>query len=171
MSRKALEQDGGSQNGIPESIDIQIAQYQAERWERWLQIMDFVSVGELYDKCEGEDKLILGQVILLPDKENGGIKAKIYSNFTLHEKIEDGEIHMQVKYNDVKIFQNYWPLCEAEDEMEDKVLYCPLQPGRKRFVKNMKVPNYLPKGKYTTRAWVYTPEKKMMGCAISEFVL
>ena len=49
MSRKALGQNGEA--GINENIDLQIANYQADRWERWLHLMNYVSVGELYDKC------------------------------------------------------------------------------------------------------------------------
>ena len=47
-------------------------------------------------------------------------------------------------YNDNELYSNHWDLCTAEDDMDDKIIHCPLRAGRRKFIKELKIPNYLP---------------------------
>ena len=54
-------------------------------------------------------------------------------------------MYVSCEYRGKSIYKNQLDLCSAEDETSDKSFVCPIERGRKRFVKQMKIPNYLPK--------------------------
>lgn len=60
-------------------------------------------------------------------------------------EITGGLMHVSCEYGGKSIYKNQWDLCSAEDEKSERSFVCPIERGRKRFVKQMKIPNYLPK--------------------------
>ena len=60
-----------------------------------------------------------------------------------------GEIFIKSSYNGRDLYHNQWDLCTVEEDMDDQVIECPLKPGAHNFVKDIKIPNYLPKVRTT----------------------
>ena len=54
-------------------------------------------------------------------------------------------MYLTCQYNGKDLYSNHWDLCTVEDGLEDRVIHCPIRVGRRRFVKELKIPNYLPK--------------------------
>lgn len=52
---------------------------------------------------------------------------------------------LKCQYNGNDLYSNQWDLCTVEEGTDDRIIYCPVRPGRRKFVKNLKIPNYLPK--------------------------
>ena len=54
-------------------------------------------------------------------------------------------MHLTCQYNGNDLYSNHWDLCTVEDGLDDRVINCPIRVGRRKFVKELKIPNYLPK--------------------------
>jgi len=54
-------------------------------------------------------------------------------------------MYLTCQYNGNDLYSNQWDLCAVEDGLEDRVINCPIRVGRRKFVKVLKIPNYLPK--------------------------
>jgi len=54
-------------------------------------------------------------------------------------------MHLTCQYNGNDLYSNHWDLCTVEDGVDDRTINCPMRAGRRRFVKQLKIPNYLPK--------------------------
>jgi len=150
-----------------------IVQYQAARWDAWVEANNYVPIGDVFDKCTGDDRLTLGKLIMLTDKK-GGLKARLHVNATMEEDITEGGIHINILYNARQLYHNTWDLCTAEDrEMEavDRVLACPMVKGRLRVIKTMSIPSFIPKGRYSLEVSVSNQDEKMVYCALVDFTL
>lgn len=140
-------------------------------WDQWIRRNHFVSIGKLFDKCDGDDRIMLGRVVMLEDQQRGGVTSKTYLNVTLHKEIVGGSMYLTCQYNGRDLYSNHWDLCTVEDGADDRVINCPIRVGKRKFVKELKIPNYLPKGRYTSKAWILDQEQKMIGCAFADFTL
>lgn len=154
-----------------EVVDGSPAKQSARMWRRWLKENKHVSIGQLYDKCNGSDKIMVGQVIMLPDEINGGVTSTTFLNVTIDKTITGGLMYLTCQYNGNDLYSNHWDLCTADEGTEDRIIICPIRTGKKKFVKNLKIPNYLPKGRYTTKAWMTTQDDEMIGCAFADFAI
>jgi len=76
-----------------------------------------------------------------------GAKSAIYYCvvYCADKEIVDGSMYLTCQYNGKDLYSNHWDLCAVEDGLEDRVIHCPIRVGRRRFVKELKIPNYLPK--------------------------
>ena len=54
-------------------------------------------------------------------------------------------MYLTCQYNGNELYSNSWDLCTVEDGEPDRVIFCPIKAGRRKFVKPLKIPNYLPK--------------------------
>jgi len=54
-------------------------------------------------------------------------------------------MYLTCQYNGNDLYSSHWDLCTIEDGLEDRVINCPIRIGRRKFVKELKIPNYLPK--------------------------
>ena len=63
------------------------------------------------------------------------------------KEVTEGEMFIDVKYNGKDLYNNHWDLCHVEDdrEEEDRIIFCPIKPGRQLYVKQLKIPIYIPK--------------------------
>ncbi|XP_067651465.1 putative phosphatidylglycerol/phosphatidylinositol transfer protein 2 [Haliotis asinina] len=146
----------------------------AARWESFVRRNNFVSVGEVWDRgCDDKGRKTIGTVIMMPDKETGGLKTRTFVNYTLHEDVEEGEFYLDVKYNNNDLFDNHWDLCtlEEESDQDKRTIFCPIKRGQKNEIKDREIPIYLPKGKYYTRSWITNQNGVVLMCGYSDFVL
>lgn len=141
------------------------------KWDTWIRRNHFVSIGNLFNKCEGDDRITLGRVVMLEDQKRGGVTSKTYVNVTLEKEIVGGLMYLTCQYNGKDLYSNHWDLCTVEDGHDERVINCPIRAGRRKFVKELKIPNYLPKGRYTSKAWMTDQDKQMIGCAFADFTL
>jgi len=63
------------------------------------------------------------------------------------KEIVGGSMHLRCQYNGRDLYSNHWDLCTVEDGQQDRVIRCPIRVGPRKFVKELKIPNYLPKVK------------------------
>jgi len=61
------------------------------------------------------------------------------------KEIAGGTMYLTCQYNGRDLYSNHWDLCTVEDGQEERVINCPIRVGRRKFVKELKIPNYLPK--------------------------
>lgn len=54
-------------------------------------------------------------------------------------------MYLTCQYNGNDLYSNHWELCTVEEGTGDQVIHCPLRKGKRKFVKTLKIPNYLPK--------------------------
>lgn len=80
-------------------------------------------------------------------------------------------MHVSCEYGGKSIYKNQWDLCSAEDGTSERSFVCPIGRGRKKFVKQMKIPNYLPKGNYKAQVKVDDEHGRELGCGIAAFFL
>jgi len=141
-------------------------------WDNFLRKNKYVPIGAVYDKCEGERSQI-GTVILLEDKELGGVSAWTFFNITFEEEIEDGTFSIDVKYNGQDLYDNYWSLCELEEELPpaNRTFNCPISATHWTVQKPKHIPGYLPKGTFTSKAWATDDDDNVLGCGYSQFTL
>ena len=52
---------------------------------------------------------------------------------------------LECQYNGKELYSNKWDLCTVEEGTGDQVIFCPIAPGKHKFVKDLDIPNYLPK--------------------------
>ncbi|XP_074644842.1 putative phosphatidylglycerol/phosphatidylinositol transfer protein 2 [Tubulanus polymorphus] len=164
LARQALRDDYDYDDDDPVAASKRM-------WESWIEENGHVSIGELYDKCEGDDRIMVGKTILVPDKKLGGVTSFTYVNVTWENLIDDGELFIEVKYNGKDLYSNHWELCTVDEGEEDQIIFCPIKPGQKNYRKQLKIPNYIPKGRYVTKAWATDQDGNEIGCAYSDFVL
>ena len=70
----------------------------------------------------------------------------MFVNFCLEETmIDDGEMSIDVKYNGKDLYSNKWELCTIDEDKPDRIIFCPIKPGPKNYIKDLKIPNYIPK--------------------------
>lgn len=142
-------------------------------WDRWVIENDFASIGVIYDKCEGDDRLTVGQVIMLPDKKKGGVTSRSYMNYSLAVDVDEGaEIKISVQYNGKDLYSNHFDFCTIDDTdpPEERLIYCPVKKGPKFWKKDMKIPNYLPRGDYYATGEV-TMDGATLACGEAKFTL
>lgn len=141
-------------------------------WRKFIKANKYVSIGSIWDACEG-DKDTIGKVILLPDKQSKGLMTRTFINITFEEEFKEGELGISVKYNGKDLYDNKWDFCtidEKEDE-EDRQVFCPYKPGFHNWVTDRKIPKFLPKGKYFSKTWLKDADGEIVACGFSEFVL
>jgi len=63
----------------------------------------------------------------------------------LDEDVVGGCMYLTCQYNGNDLYSNHWDLCTVEEGQDDRVINCPIRVGRRKFVKELKIPNYLPK--------------------------
>ena len=61
------------------------------------------------------------------------------------KEIVGGLMYLTCQYNGNDLYSNHWDLCTVEEGLDDRVINCPIRAGRRKFVKELKIPNYLPK--------------------------
>ncbi|XP_063441616.1 putative phosphatidylglycerol/phosphatidylinositol transfer protein DDB_G0282107 isoform X2 [Mytilus trossulus] len=151
---------------VDELTDSEIA------WRKFIKDNNYVAIGTLWDSCDG-DKDTIGKVILLPDKQSGGIKSRTFVNVTFGEEYNGGELGISVKYNGKDLYDNKWDFCSIDEneEEEDRQVFCPYKPGYHAWITDRKVPKYLPKGTYFSKTWLTDGEGELVACGFSEFVL
>lgn len=144
----------------------------AAYWSEFLKEHKLVAIGAVFDKCEG-DRIQIGTVVLQEDKEVGGVKSTTFFNTTFAEEITGGQFHIEVKYNGEDLYDNYWELCELEDELPEKerTFNCPIKAKHWSIEKDKHIPGYLPKGRFTTKAWAVDDNEKVIACGFSDFKL
>ena len=54
-------------------------------------------------------------------------------------------MYIECSYNGKELYKNHWELCTVEEGMDDRIIFCPIAAGKHKFVKDLKIPNYLPK--------------------------
>ncbi|CAH1780094.1 unnamed protein product [Owenia fusiformis] len=140
-------------------------------WDRWIEKNNHVSIGEIYDKCEGDDRVTIGRVILIQDKVKGGVASVTYVNHTWDHVIDDGEVLIDVKYNNKNLYNNKWELCTIDEDEEERIVFCPIKSNEKHYVKQMKIPNYLPKGRYQAKVWLLDQEEVNVACGFADFTI
>ncbi|GFO25080.1 phosphatidylglycerol/phosphatidylinositol transfer protein-like [Plakobranchus ocellatus] len=61
--------------------------------------------------------------------------------------VDGGKFNIESRYNGRALYDNYWDLCDVEDDLpdEEKTFVCPLSPGLYSRVKDKAIPGYLPK--------------------------
>lgn len=152
--------------GNPEEIE------NADFWEKFLKRENLVPIGAVYNNCDGH-RTQLGTVVLMEDKENGGIKARTYVNITLEHTVDGGQFNIDSRYNGRGLYDNYWELCDVEDDLpeEEKTFVCPLKPGKYSRVKDKPIPGFLPKGRFQSKIWATDQNGKMIGCGYSDFTI
>ncbi|XP_012941707.1 uncharacterized protein LOC101861063 [Aplysia californica] len=143
----------------------------AEYWKQFLKVNKFVPIGAVFDKCEGDDRLQIGTVVLQADKALGGVKSVTFFNHTFKEEIAGGQFHIEVKYNGQDLYDNYWELCELEDDLPEKnrTFTCPIQAKHWTVVKEKHVPGYLPTGRFQTKAWAVDESENVLACGYADF--
>lgn len=146
-----------------------------EYWEQFITKNDFTAIGEIYDNCDEKDRIMVGRTIMLPDKRWGGIKgltSRTFINTTLDSELTGGRFYIEVKYNGKDLYNNNWELCTMdEDYGDDRLIYCPYNPGEYSFVKDRQIPIYLPKGRYETKGWIIDQGEQIILCGFSDFSL
>ncbi|XP_077982810.1 uncharacterized protein LOC144437679 [Glandiceps talaboti] len=134
-------------------------------WDEWVYQNDYVSIGDIYTKCEEPGRKTVGKVLLMADTENGGVKSVIRFNMTWPYDIEYGTIHMSVKYDNMELYSNKFDLCTVDPEL----FVCPLPAGPQYYDTEVHVPAYVPKGIFYSRAWLVDQDDNEVACGISEF--
>ncbi|KAL5022811.1 hypothetical protein ScPMuIL_001966 [Solemya velum] len=140
------------------------------QWMSFLETNHFVKIGGVYDSCEEEVRKTVGTSILLPDGK-GGVKTRTYINMTLDIDVTEGVFYMEVKYNSQDLYSSQWDLCTLDEDFDDRLIFCPLKAGLHSWKKERKVPGYLPKGRYETKAWVTDQTEEIIACGMSDFIL
>ena len=56
-----------------------------------------------------------------------------------------GNLHLTCWYKNRELYSNYWDLCTMEEDEPDRLIYCPIKRSHKYYVKDKKIPSYLPK--------------------------
>lgn len=146
-----------------------------EIWENFIKTNDFVSIGDIYDNCDETDRKMVGQAIILPDVRWAGmkgVKSRTFINTTFESEVTGGSFNIEVKYNGKELFNRTWELCNGdEDNEENNVISCPLNPGNFTYVKDKPIPLYLPKGRYETKAWIKSQLDEIVLCGFADFSL
>lgn len=144
----------------------------AAYWNQFLKVNNYLPIGAVFDKCDEPHEQI-GTVVLLEDKELGGVKTITFFNVTFNEEIKGGQFNIDVKYNGNDLYDNYWDLCELEDELPEKnrTFNCPVHAGHWTVAKEKHIPGYLPKGRFTSKCWATDENDKVIGCGFSDFKL
>jgi len=154
--------------------DAVMAAYQIAKWDAWVEANSYVSIGEVYDKCNDPVRLNLGRIVIYPDKKKGGLLCKLFMNCTLGEEIQSGGIQIDIQYNGRDLYHSRWDLCTAEDkepDRQDKILSCPIPKGRTIVAKGFKVPAFLPRGTFTIKTEVINQNEKSVFCTMTELIL
>lgn len=143
-----------------------------EYWDGFLKKNNFVAIGAVYTKCEGRREQV-GSVILQEDTVNGGVSSVTFFNMTFGKEISGGQFNIDVKYNGQDLYDNYWELCEMEEDVPqaNKTFSCPIQAKHWSIQKEKHIPTYLPKGRFTTKGWAEDEDGEMIACAFADFLL
>lgn len=158
-------------------LDHEIAEEEREAieyWEDFIKKNDFTPIGEIFDNCDEKDRLMVGRTIMLPDVRWGGlkgVKSRTFINTTLDAELTGGKFFLEVKYNGKVIYNKDWELCTLDEDYDDRIVYCPFNPGDHSFVKDRQIPIYLPKGRYETKGWVTDQDNTIILCGFSDFTL
>ncbi|XP_041376607.1 putative phosphatidylglycerol/phosphatidylinositol transfer protein DDB_G0282179 [Gigantopelta aegis] len=129
---------------------------------------------KIFDHISGDANVqqTVGTVVMLKDEVYGGVKTRTYMNFTLDEDLSEGsEFYIDVKYNDNGLYDNHWDLCEVEEDEDERDIYCPVAKGKKTYISDKKIPNYLPKGHYRTSARITNSKGVDILCGYADFVI
>jgi len=155
--------------------DAAMAEYQLAKWDAWVEANGYVSIGEVYDKCDEPTRLNLGRIVILPDKKKGGLLCKMFMNCTLGEELRHPSgIVIDIQYNGRDLYRSRWDLCTAEDkeiERMQKILACPIPKGRTHIAKAFKVPGFLPRGRFSLKFEVVNQNNKVVFCTKIELIL
>ncbi|XP_014671821.1 PREDICTED: phosphatidylglycerol/phosphatidylinositol transfer protein-like, partial [Priapulus caudatus] len=122
---------------------------QVNLWEKWTRDNEYIVIGEYYSNCE-EDALLIGKVALVKDKKYGGVKSFHVFNATWENDVDEGTLFLEVQYNGQDLYSNHFDMCTSSDE--DSVINCPYKAGPVHISGDVKIPNYIPKGRYTCKA-------------------
>ncbi|XP_070574796.1 uncharacterized protein [Ptychodera flava] len=134
-------------------------------WDKWVFDNDYVSIGDIYTKCDEDGRKLVGKTLLMADKENGGVKSVILFNITWPHEIEYGTIHMSVRYDNMELYSNKFDLCTVDEEL----FQCPLPAGPMAYKYEVHVPAYVPKGTFYSKAFLVDQDEVEVACGISEF--
>lgn len=143
----------------------------AKRWQKFVDDNKYVAIGDVYNSCDDKDRITLGKAILLPNEETGGLKVRTFINITLEKPLTEGEFLVDVKYNGKDLYDNHWEFCTIDENQEVKQVFCPYKPGFYTWATDKKIPKFIPKGKYHTRAWLNGDDGKLLTCGLTTFVL
>ena len=71
----------------------------------------------------------------------------VHIGLSPEEEIEDGTFSIDVKYNGQDLYDNYWSLCELEEELPpaNRTFNCPISATHWTVQKPKHIPGYLPK--------------------------
>lgn len=173
--KRVLKPDGAdlSLNGDEAAEDEEVSESveSAKRWQKFVDDNKYVGIGDVYNSCDDKDRITLGKAILLPDKETGGLKVRTFINITLEKPLTEGEFLVDVKYNGKDLYDNHWEFCTIDENQEVKQVFCPYKPGFYTWATDKKIPKFIPKGKYHTRAWLNGDDGKLLTCGLTTFVL
>ncbi|XP_061196903.1 putative phosphatidylglycerol/phosphatidylinositol transfer protein 2 [Saccostrea echinata] len=143
----------------------------AKHWQKFVDDNKFVGIGDVYNSCDDKDRITIGKAIMLPDEETGGIKVRTFINITLEKPLTEGEFLVDVKYNGKDLYDNHWEFCTIDENQEVRQVFCPYKPGFYSWATDKKIPKFIPKGKYETRAWLNGDDGKLLTCGLTTFVL
>ncbi|KAK3085904.1 hypothetical protein FSP39_010291 [Pinctada imbricata] len=147
----------------------------ARAWQKFIDDNKYVSIGDVYNDCDDENRYWVGKSVLLPDPLRGGVTSKTFINFTLENEITEGsaDFFIKVSYGSKDLYENEWDFCTMEDDEDEdeRFVFCPYEPKKYSWVIERKIPGYLPNGKYYAKAWITDAEEKVFMCAEANFVL
>ncbi|XP_062567964.1 putative phosphatidylglycerol/phosphatidylinositol transfer protein 2 [Saccostrea cucullata] len=143
----------------------------AKHWQKFVDDNKFVGIGDVYNSCDNKDRITIGKAIMLPDPETGGIKVRTFINITLEKPLTEGEFLVDVKYNGKDLYDNHWEFCTIDENQEVRQVFCPYKPGFYSWATDKKIPKFIPKGKYETRAWLNGDDGQLLTCGLTTFVL
>ncbi|KAK6171186.1 hypothetical protein SNE40_019431 [Patella caerulea] len=179
VTSKSLNGRKSSQLDAQKDINVDLtaaANKETANWETFLREKNYVSIGEVFDSCDGEKRKMVGQTVIVEDKINGGVKTTTFVNFTTEHSITGGELYIDIKYNDKDLYDNHWEVCDItyyKDGIaeEEHFIDCPYPIGFHSFTRDIKILNYLPKGKYEINILVTDQIKEDMLCSRTIFFL
>lgn len=170
---KVMKKSDESLDDLEQELEAELTQA-AEKWEKFIKDNNYVSIGEIYDNCDEQERLMVGKTIMLPDKRWGGIsgvKSRTFINATLDSEVMGGRFYLSVKYNGNDLYNRNWELCTLDQDYDDRIIYCPFNPGDYHFKKDRQIPLYLPKGRYETKGWITNQDDETILCGFADFTL
>lgn len=166
-----------SPDELEQQLEAELTQA-AEKWEQFIKQHQYVSIGEIYDNCDENDRLMVGKTIMLPDTDtkwkilSSGMKTRTFINVTIDSEVFGGKIYHTLKYKGYNVNNKSWDLCTFdENDGADRIINCPFLPGDHSFVKDIPIPGYYAKGQYEYKGWITNQDDETILCGFSTFTL
>jgi len=178
MANNRRAQEGGQWHKDTRHMDeTELEVHEEERkaieyWEKFVKDHKYTAIGEVYDNCDEEDRMMVGRTVMLPNNAFlSRIKARTFVNVTLDSEVTGGMFFIEVQYNGNNIFNRQWELCTLDEGADDQIVFCPFEPRDYSVVKDKGIPSILPRGRYQTKAFVKDQNDDIMLCGFSDFTI